>query len=186
MVWLKPEWWKIYKPPHKTPLLFLTGTCSSRQTSHLTIFLMVLDCHVILSNSVYLEIYQSTLCTCYYHFFFFALKAAPFVKQQLDISHMEGSRATLARADLERDPYTEWLLIPVTRFLKMDFPWLERRVAWKTAGREHTFHVMCIVHNNTMAKNESTERNRHMVGTRGKNVLQPHVRCLAQNVEKCL
>lgn len=52
---------KIYKQLHKTPLVFLSGACKSL---HLTIFLMVLACHIDLTNSVYLQEHHATLCTC--------------------------------------------------------------------------------------------------------------------------
>lgn len=31
MVCPQPKWWEIYKPPHKTPLVFPAGTCGSYQ-----------------------------------------------------------------------------------------------------------------------------------------------------------
>lgn len=36
----------------------------SRRSSHLTIFLMALACHIALTNSVYLQQHHATLCTC--------------------------------------------------------------------------------------------------------------------------
>lgn len=71
---------------------------------------MVLACHIALTNSVYLQAHQATLCTCC-QLVDIALKRPLFLKyQQLVIPNMKGSWATLAHADLEQDPSTEWLL----------------------------------------------------------------------------
>lgn len=74
-----------------------------------------------------------------------ALKVPHFLKyQQLDVPNMKGSRATLAHADLERDPSAELVTL-------------------KPAGAEHTSHVMhWAQHQHDKMRGERRTNGRHM------------------------
>lgn len=77
--------------------------------------------------------------------------------------------ATLAHADLERDPSTERRLVPEHGCQIWVFGDWRAGVALKTAGGEHTFHVLCLEHNNTTAKmrgeKEADKREAHEAKT---------------------
>lgn len=62
--WLRQ--WRIYKPPCKTALVFLSGRDQLPKLT-LTVFSMVLACCIALINSVYLQADHTTLSACCQH-----------------------------------------------------------------------------------------------------------------------
>lgn len=116
------------------------GSCRS---SHLTIFLMVLACHIALTNSVYLQEHHTTLCT-YCQLAGFWTKSAPFPKISA-AGHLrhERIRSYAGSCRLGAEPIHRTATGSQTGMSNMGFQWLESRATLKPAGVEHTSHVLC-------------------------------------------
>lgn len=135
------------------------GSC---RISHLTISLMALACHIALTNSVYLQAHQATLCTCCQLVGYYT-KRAPLAKISA-AGHPKHERilnyacsCRVGAGPVHRMATGCW-----TRMSNVGFQWLEK-LTLKTAGAEHTSHVLDLEHNNTSAKTRTKWTNgRHM------------------------
>lgn len=130
---LQPKHWKIYKPPHKTPLVFLLGTWWFNIWKSFA-----------LTNSVYLQRHHTTLIA-WCQLITFGIKSVALPK---NISSW--------MSQTWKDPELRWLT-PTWSGTHAEL------VTLKPAGAEHTSHVMhWAQHQHDKMRGERRTNGRHM------------------------